>query len=171
MDVGRTEKKLREAQFFLEKLRDQESRAFGDREPFDFYLSAFLGAARSVDYHLRQEQWAIYPRWREAWDSRLQDSERGLIKFLVEDRNVEVREIGSTRSETTTAIPIDDSHTDPSSNVFAACPPSHLVTGGPYYWIRIDGSAREATEACTQYLELLKQMVEAFKSVHGASDR
>jgi hypothetical protein len=39
------DKKLREARFFLDQMREQERRAFGDKEPFDFYLSAFLNAA------------------------------------------------------------------------------------------------------------------------------
>jgi hypothetical protein len=103
MDMGRTEKKLREARFFLEKMRGQERGASVDREPFDFCLSAFLAAAHSVDRHLRQEYWAVYPRWREAWDSRLQDSERRLMELLVEDRDEDVHEstlAGSPRSAT-----------------------------------------------------------------------
>jgi len=33
---------------------DQESGAFGDKEPFDFNLSAFLSAAKTVDNRRRQ---------------------------------------------------------------------------------------------------------------------
>jgi hypothetical protein len=36
---------VREADFFVGKMGEQERRAFGDKEPFDFYLSAFLSAA------------------------------------------------------------------------------------------------------------------------------
>jgi hypothetical protein len=42
------EKKVREAEFFLMKMRQQESPTSGDREPFDFYHSAFLNAADAV---------------------------------------------------------------------------------------------------------------------------
>ena len=52
MNIESVEKKLREANSCLAKMRDQESRAFGDKEPFDFALSAFLNAARTVDYRL-----------------------------------------------------------------------------------------------------------------------
>ena len=52
MSIERAEKKLREAQFFLDKMRDQHARAFGEKEPIDFYLSAFLNAAKTVDYML-----------------------------------------------------------------------------------------------------------------------
>jgi hypothetical protein len=96
MNLNQIEKKLREAEFFLGKMQKQESRAFGDKEPFDFCLSAFLNAARTVDYRLRHEQAATYPSWRTAWDARLAHNEKSLIKFLVDNRNVEVhvREIG-----------------------------------------------------------------------------
>jgi hypothetical protein len=53
------EKKLREARSFLDKMIDQESTAFGDKEQFDFNLSAFLNAARTVDYRLRHEHKAV----------------------------------------------------------------------------------------------------------------
>jgi hypothetical protein len=41
------EKKPREARFFLSKMREQEA-LVGDKEPFDFYLSAFLNAAKTI---------------------------------------------------------------------------------------------------------------------------
>ena len=69
MNIDNVEKKLHEAAFFLDKMRDQERKAFGDKEPFDFYLSAFLNAGRVVDYRLRHEQGSIYPSWRTAWDA------------------------------------------------------------------------------------------------------
>jgi hypothetical protein len=96
MNIEGVEKKLREGRFFLNKMIEHERRAFGEKEPFDFYLSAFLSAARTVDYRLRHEQAAIYPAWRTAWDSRNQ-ADQGLIKFMVDDRNVEVHASGSSR--------------------------------------------------------------------------
>jgi hypothetical protein len=77
MDLARVQKKIAEARFFLGKMTEQERRVGGDdREPFDFYLSAFLSAARTVDYRLRHEQAGIYPAWRTAWDARLTPQEK-----------------------------------------------------------------------------------------------
>jgi len=89
----------------LDKMIRQERRIFIGAnpfepfEPFDHYLSAFLSAARTVDYRLRHEQAAIYPDWRKAWDASLTPQENSLIKFMVDDRNDEVHESGSSRSE------------------------------------------------------------------------
>ena len=67
--VENVEKKLREAGFFLDKMSEQEHGAFGRKEQFEFYLSAFLSAGRTVDYRLRHEQGATYGKWRTAWDA------------------------------------------------------------------------------------------------------
>jgi len=80
MNIEGVEKKLREARFFLGKMIDHERMAFRDKEPFDFYLSAFLNAGRTVDYRLRYEQAAVYPNWRIGWDASHQ-AEQALIKF------------------------------------------------------------------------------------------
>src|ERR1700738_5171779 len=67
-------------------------------EPFDFYLTAFLSAGRTVDYRLRHEQAAIYPLWRKGWDGNLTPQENSLIKFMVADPIAEVPASGSSRS-------------------------------------------------------------------------
>jgi hypothetical protein len=90
------DKKLREAQFFLDKMRDQEQRAFGDKEPFDHYLSAFLNAARGVDYRLGPEYPTTYPDWRKEWNAKHPNDDRR-IKFISDDRDREVHESGSGR--------------------------------------------------------------------------
>ncbi len=81
------DKKLREARFFLDRMIEQEAKAFGDKEPFDYYLSAFLSACRTVDYRLRHQQSATYPSWRKKWDNALTPNGSGVIKFMIDDRN------------------------------------------------------------------------------------
>jgi hypothetical protein len=49
MDLARVHKKISEAGFFLGRMTEEERRVGGDeREPFDYYLSAFLSASMSV---------------------------------------------------------------------------------------------------------------------------
>jgi hypothetical protein len=98
LELRRVHKKLAEAHYFLRLLRDQEPRIGGDKDPFDFLLSAFLSAGRSVDYRLRHEHKAAYEPWRKRWDARLTPAENGLIKFMIDDRNEEVHDSGSSRS-------------------------------------------------------------------------
>jgi hypothetical protein len=75
MNAESVEKKLREAQYFLEQMIEKERLAFGDKEQFDFNLSAFLSAMKTVDYRLRREQPGTYPTWRTAWDAKLSSAD------------------------------------------------------------------------------------------------
>jgi hypothetical protein len=168
MNIENVEKKLREAHFFLGKMREQESRAFGDKEPYDFHLSAFLSAGRSVDYRLRSEQKATYPAWRTAWDAALISAEATLIKFMVDDRNVEVHESGSGRGVKTETIKVGHTYSDRSGTVEVfgppGMPPAEIYK--PAYTFTIDGTERKATEACAEYVALLERMVAQFKADH-----
>jgi hypothetical protein len=69
MKLKQVHKKLEEAEFFLSLMCGEERREIGNRDWFDFFLSAFLSAARTVDYRLRHERAAIYRDWRAAWNA------------------------------------------------------------------------------------------------------
>jgi hypothetical protein len=174
MNIERAEKKLREAKYFLDQMIEKESLAFGDKEPFDFNLSAFLSASRSIDYRLRHEQPETYPAWRTAWDANLSPADACLIKFMVDDRNDEVHESGSGRSVGTQDIEVGDTYADKSGTLYATPAAAlHLseqsaiprvVIRKPTYAFTIAGTDRKAAEACAEYLALLEQMVEKFKA-------
>lgn len=157
-------------------MKDHDSRAFGDKEPFDFCLSAFLSAARSVDWRLRHEHKAAYEPWRKEWDATLTAQEDRLIKFMVDDRNLEVHESGSTRGVKDERTNIQGTYSDKSGTITVSGPP--LTLGGPLenptaafiikpaYFFIIDGAERKATYVFGEYLTLLEQMVAKFKADH-----
>src|SRR5262245_22953050 len=167
MDLQKVEKKLREAQFFLGKMIKREGLAVGDREPFDFYLSAFLDAAKTVDYRLRYEQAGTYPTWRAAWEASLSSAEFRLILFMAGDRRGEVHESGSGRSVKQGDIDVvGDMHSDPSGTLYVIAPPGTpaAVIHVPEYKFNIAGTERKATEVCDEYLSLLNRMLMKFKA-------
>jgi len=177
MDLGQVEKKLREAEFFLSKMVDQEKRAFGDKEPFDFYLSAFLNAARVIDYRLRHMHGETYGPWYTKWKKTLTRDQRKLIKFLVTDRNLEVHAKGSRRSVAQEAIKVGHSYSDRSGTLEVFAPPRVLVGDPtppaiiykPTYNFTIAGVERRAVDACSEYLRLLTRMLSEFKVAGTAS--
>jgi hypothetical protein len=151
--VENVERKLREARFFFAEMFKQEHGAFGGKEQFEFYLSAFLSAGRTVDYRLRHEQGATYPKWRTAWDAALTPEQRDLIKFMVDERNDEVHESGgSTPSVETMVVELK------AGDATIASAPI------PMYCFTVNGTDRKVTEACEEYLTLLRQMVAKFKA-------
>jgi hypothetical protein len=166
MDLSRVHKKLGEAQFFLAKMIEEEPRIVGDKQPFDYYLSAFLSAGRTVDYRLRHEHETIYKPWRAAWNAQLTPRDDGLIKFMVDDRNEEVHESGSRRSvgQEGVEFPIG-SHRTNEGLIEISGPPGTppAVVYRPTYSFTIDGTERKATEACRGYLALLQRMVTEFE--------
>lgn len=73
--ITNTEYKLQEAKFFLDKLESH-------KPFFDFYLSAFLNASRSVTWVMRneygqKENWVL---WFEK--SEIEDDEKSLLKDI-----------------------------------------------------------------------------------------
>jgi hypothetical protein len=168
------DKKIREARFFFDKMITQEAKAFGDKEPFDFYLSAFLSATRTIDYRLRHEHKTTYPAWRTKWDAGLKAEARGLIKFLVDDRNFEVHASGSGRDVKEEKIPVHGSYSDSSGTLTAGGMPATLsgvaqpaVVVKPTYSFTIDNVERKVAQACGEYLLLLEKMVADFKADHS----
>jgi hypothetical protein len=78
-----TQLKLEEAKFFLDQLAPN----YGKEKKFDFYLSAFISAARSVTWVMRAE-YSDAKGWEE-WFESLEPSkeETSLLKGTTEVRN------------------------------------------------------------------------------------
>jgi hypothetical protein len=97
-------------------MRDQEQRAFGDKAPFDQYLSAFLSAGMSVRGAFRVEQDRqrndALKTWKKDWESKLTQAQVGVYEFMKEDRDREVHRLvlieasKKKRSRSAPAVPI-----------------------------------------------------------------
>jgi hypothetical protein len=101
MNLWRVDKKLREAEFFYMQLLKQEKVLIGDKEPFGFYLSAFLTAGKSVreifvfEQGQDRQNGIAYKKWRTNWDNKLTQEEKSLIDYMADDRDKEVHTTGS----------------------------------------------------------------------------
>ena len=160
MDLGNVEMKIREAEFFLDRMRDFEKRPMPVGEHFYFYLSAFLGASRAVDARLHHEHEASYDSWRRKW-SWTNGPADDLIRFFSADQSVEVRGGGSKE---------DEKKQEGESTTTVIGPPGifPLAGGGKRdYFFKIDGVAHGVTDACAEYVKVLKRMVVEFKAAHS----
>jgi hypothetical protein len=172
MDLTRVHKKIAEAQFFLSKMIEQESQIIGDEQPFDYYLSAFLNAARAVDYRLRHEQKPVYPKWRKTWDAGLTTDQDRLMKFMADDRAGEVHESGSRREVGQEGVKfgIGEHRLPDGSTLFVGGVPDPLsgivpavVVDKTTYSYPIAGAEQKVIEACAEHLGLLRRMVTEFE--------
>ena len=87
------EKKLREAQFFAGKI--DAARTAHDpecNESIDFYLSAFLSAARSIWHVLKAEAPTVFPQWCNEWLARQSQEERNTFDAIRTGRNHSLKE-------------------------------------------------------------------------------
>jgi hypothetical protein len=175
MDYSKVGLKVREAEFFLAELAElvtPASRGALDLvERIGFFLSAFLSAARSIDYRLRHERPTTYPSWRTQWDGTLSQKHGELIKAMIDDRNVEVHADGSTADprETQEHLGAGPYDLGQGGRLEVVGPPGTfpLVTiFGAEHWIKVGGTDRRAAEVCREYLDLLVRMVSAFKVAH-----
>ena len=101
--MERTLKKLREAEFFYSAMNAEAARIMKpDPEAIEFYLSAFVTAARTVTLALQKEHKAQYDEWfPNWWATALTDSERERMDFIKAQRNSALKE---GAMETATAV-------------------------------------------------------------------
>jgi len=103
-------------------------------------------------------------------DAGLTPQEKALIKFMVDDRNDEVHESGSSRSVAEESVPLPMGTYRTADGIFnldggpPGMPP--VVAYRPTFNFTIDGVERRATEACAAYLALLQRMVTRFEADH-----
>jgi hypothetical protein len=175
--IETVEKKLQEARTFLSKMRDQEQRAFGDKEPFDHHLSAFLSAGMSVRgaFHVKQDRArnAAVEKWKKQWEAQLTPEQEWIYNFTRKDRNSEVHDTGSQRivEPKQIKVAVGGTYSDKSGTVTAMGSPSVLLgadTGitisTPQYFFDMGGVKRRVTEVCAEYLNLLEQMFAHYKA-------
>jgi len=88
--------KLSEAQFFYGKLQEVSGRVVRNYpEAFQYYLSAFLSAGRSVGFALQAENKALYDAWYPSWEASLSHEQVALLRNFNKERVATVRKTGA----------------------------------------------------------------------------
>jgi hypothetical protein len=82
-EIVAARQKLREARFFLDRLRSRVKTFPLDPEEIACLASAFLSAARSVSFALRLARQDLYDAWLPDWLSGLGDGERSLCAPMI----------------------------------------------------------------------------------------
>jgi hypothetical protein len=171
MAIDTVKAKLHEARSSLNEMRDEEQKAAGESR-YNDRLSAFLSAARSVDYRLRCEYPATYPDWRKKWNVQHPAEDR-LLEFLHNKRGHEVHGRGSCPSVETEEIKVgtSSSYSDKAGTLQGGGSPSTLTgvqssaaTFKRKHFFNVSGIKRSVTEVCAEYLTVLEQMVAQFEA-------
>ena len=167
--IPATQRKLREAQFFLRHLCD-ENKQVSRKEPdaFQFYLSAFLSAGRSVTFALKWEEKEKYKDWSEGWFSRLDEQDQQLCRFMIDQRNIAQKRGGAETQTGGDFVPVTELLTDDRSHPSygfhwvapVGTPPPQIFRSVELF--EMEGTEAEVTATCTRYLQLLDELVQDF---------
>jgi len=164
-----TGQKLREAKFFF-RLLNQTSQevVLNAPEVFEFYLSAFLSAARSVTFVLQYEEKDKYDDWFPTWFSNRSEDDRQLLNFLKKQRNFVEKRGGAEISLVWELIPVTEVRTDdrghPAYGIHWFEPPETPPTrvGLPVHSFDLLGDQKKVISAGKRYLDVLDDIVRDF---------
>lgn len=172
--IGTAKKKIREATFFLRQL-SKEAKTFTRNEPevFQFYLSAFLSAARSVTFAMQYEEKQKYDAWFPQWFSERTEDERNLMDFLKVQRNLEQKRGSTETSVSWEYIPVTDFRIHEGKDLRFKCswfgPPGTPIphVGRPIHSFDLNCDVAEVTAVCNRYIDILNKLVQDFLETHN----
>lgn len=159
------DRKLRGAKFFLERLK--EVRRHPRSEEFGFYLSAFLGEARSVTWGLQNDFGKDHADARLAMWRTAHPADLGFLAFMNERRLDEVHRKGAAIEthgksvELGFAVQAPDGRLVPVESPFGPGTAAYGLV--PEHYFEIDDQRVEVIEACERYVALLESIVEEVK--------
>lgn len=171
--IEATQKKLREVRYFLAQLEHQANTATLDpSETVEFYLSAFLSAARSVTFVLEAEEPIRYPQWSPVWRELRTEGERKLLTRFTVARNRAVKRETPVVAEDYLASAANDPYKDlPIELRFFLIDEeedrpvmAHRVLKGR---LTPADNEEEIMHLCREYEVLLSQLVAAFLQAHS----
>lgn len=174
--IPATQKKLREARFFLGCLRRRDRVAPPEPEEFEFYLSAFLSAARSVTFALENEEEAKYKEWRGTWSTLITAEEQTFLDAMVQQRNIAQKRGGVPVAVDWEFVPVIQAKRDERGQPmyglqwFGPITAPMPQVGQPVHSITLGTGQVEAVATCERYLNILERLVADFLKTHASGN-
>ena len=170
--IPATNKKLQEARFFFSSL-EQESGPLHPGAHFDYYLSAFLSAGRSVTFALRAEETLSYDGWYPDWEQNdITADDRVLLKFINDQRRKSVHTTGAEVDVSAVVIPIEQfmqevTHRGWQVYMHSGVPgtPRPDIIGQTRTFPALKDE--DVVGVCRKYLDLLSRLVSDFEQHVG----
>jgi hypothetical protein len=183
--IEKTKMKLEEAQFFYRRLIECRKQPLSlESNAFQFYLSAFMQAARTVPWRLKKEEKKKYLAWLPTWEGQVTAEETKLLKFTNDRRIDEVHRGGIETIVEWQDIDIYDlfKSSQVHSKIFDVNNPAYDTTMPPgnrpsrvsvtfpaLYFDR-EGVKEDVIETCKKYLDYLERLVQEFMRVHANTE-
>lgn|SRR2546425_3604492 len=169
--IPKAQKKLREARFFLGRMSKAVKSTNLEQEDFEFFLSAFLSAGRSVTFFLNVEQADVYKQWFDGWEKALDAENRELLKLMNQQRVAEVHLGGADVQAEIEMVQITELEMEPGRDprycIFwwdSPGAPLPEIARRAHYFYGASGR-KEVMGTCRSYLGLLERMVRDFEQI------
>lgn len=175
--VSATKKKLREARFFLRQLLARDRVAPPDPVEFEFHLSAFLSAARSVTFALQSEEKEKYDAWLPRVEGLLSEEDRELYSQMKDQRNIAQKRGGVPVRVEWEFVPIIEAKRDEQGRRlyglqwFGPVGAGQPKVGQPVHYFKLGDGEAEVAATCERYLGTLERLVDDFIETYGGSPR
>ncbi len=166
--IAKTQKKLREARFFFNCLLNKNRLTNLEAEEFDFYLSAFLSAGRSVTFLLQAEEKGLYDSWFPKWKTSQTLEDQKLLYFINEQRVEAVHRLGAEAKTDIEYIQLskirNSQRRHPAYGFHWWEPPGtpEPKIGQQVYYFERNGTKKEVISVCKHYIELIERLVKDF---------
>ena len=164
-EVPKIQKKLCEAKFFLNHMMQSARSTRLDHEHLEFYLSAFLSAARSVTDFFERKQKAWWSQWKANRASKSPEDLR-LLNQMTKQRDNEVHEEGADVAHRIEDVPLSKIETPSALHVAYAPsfgePWGEVQVGLKVYYFTLGGKTVNVIETCRRYVGLLECAVAEF---------
>lgn len=169
MEIPNTERKLREAAYFLQCLSERASAPVRDPEEVLHLLSAFLSAGRSVTFVLQAEAKDAYDSWFPGWRDRLSTEEQQLLYTMNQQRVSELKKAGADVRAELRHVPITEIRvSDPRHPAYGfhwfgppGTPPPTL--GRVDHFFELGDGPEPVASGCRRYYSVLERLVIEFK--------
>jgi hypothetical protein len=169
LEIPNTERKLREAAYFLRSLSEKASAPVRDPEEVLHLLSAFISAGRSVTFVLQAEAKEAYDSWFPGWRDRLSTEEQQLLAAMNEYRVSELHRTGADVRAELRYVPITEIRTSerqgPAYGFHWFGPPGTPppTLGRLDHFFELGDGPEPVASGCRRYYTVLERLVRDFK--------
>ena len=176
LDIPHTDRKLREAGYFLRCVCDKAAAPVGNPEEVLHLLSAFLSAGRSVTFVLQAEAKDEYDAWFPGWQGGLSSEEQRLLGAMNRHRVSELHRTGADVRAELRYVPITEIRTKdrrhPAYGFRWFGPPGTPAPtiGQVDHFVELVEGPEPVAESCRRFL-LLQRLVREFKRAGRSGGR
>jgi hypothetical protein len=154
--IEKTQRRLRQARFFYEHLLDPPRTTIIASDAFVFYFSAFIQAARTVTWTLKNEETEKWKAWEPKWRAKRSTDEQKLLDITNEFRIDEEKKGGTNLYVDLEQEALDITPVDSHTTQFT------LRLRLSFHYLEDEETKQEATALCRRYLNFLEKMVKDF---------